>query len=124
MPRAARSDWLSAWEGFRVKADDYRELDDERVLVLLHVSGRGKISRLQVGQTHRVLRNEFDSLRSERGQPVPTRRVLISQRLAKLLFANEDAIGKRVGLWGNSTLDAEVIGVVADSRERGPAAGA
>jgi predicted lysophospholipase L1 biosynthesis ABC-type transport system permease subunit len=49
--------------------------------------------------------------------------VLISQRLAKLLFANEDAIGKRVALWGSPLLDAEVIGVVADSRERGPAAG-
>src|SRR5581483_7448845 len=49
-------------------------------------------------------------------------RVVISQRLAKLLFANEDAIGKRVALWkGQGNLDAEVIGVVADSRERGPA---
>ena len=43
-------DWLSAWDGFRVKADEYRELDDERVLVLLYASGRGKISGLQVGQ--------------------------------------------------------------------------
>jgi ketosteroid isomerase-like protein len=43
-------EWLSAWEGFRVEADEYRELDDERVLVLLHVSGRGKVSGLQVGQ--------------------------------------------------------------------------
>ena len=29
--------WLSAWEAFRVKADEYREIDDERVLVLLYV---------------------------------------------------------------------------------------
>jgi hypothetical protein len=43
-------DWLSAWEGFRVEADEYRELDDQRVLVLLHVSGRGRISGRQVGQ--------------------------------------------------------------------------
>jgi ketosteroid isomerase-like protein len=43
-------EWLSAWEGFRVEADEYRELDDERVLVLLRVSGRGKVSGLQVGQ--------------------------------------------------------------------------
>lgn len=43
-------DWLSAWESFRVEADEYRELDDERVLVLLYVSGRGKTSGLQVGQ--------------------------------------------------------------------------
>ena len=35
----------------------------------------------------------------ERGQPAPPRRVVISQRLAKLLFANEDAVGKHVALW-------------------------
>jgi putative ABC transport system permease protein len=57
-----------------------------------------------------------------RGQPDPARRVVISERLAKLLFPNEDAAGKHVLLWkGQSNLDAEVIGVVADSRERGPA---
>jgi putative ABC transport system permease protein len=48
---------------------------------------------------------------------------VISQRLAKLLFANEDAIGKHVALWGNAIFDSEIIGVVADSRERGPASG-
>ena len=42
--------WLSAWEAFRVKADEYREIDDERVLVLLYVSGRGKTSGLQTGE--------------------------------------------------------------------------
>lgn len=53
----------------------------------------------------------------------PPGRVVISQRLAKLLFANEDAIGKSVTLWkGQGNLPAEVVGVVTDSRERGPAA--
>ena len=57
---------------------------------------------------------------AEKGEPVPSRRVLISQRLAELLFPNEDATGKRVELWkGQGGMDAEVIGVVADSRERG-----
>ena len=46
---------------------------------------------------------------------------MISQRLARLLFGNEDGLGKRVDLWANSNFDAEVIGIVADSRERGPA---
>ena len=43
-------DFLSAWEGFRIKVDEYRELDDERVLVLSHYTGRGKTSGLDLGQ--------------------------------------------------------------------------
>jgi ketosteroid isomerase-like protein len=43
-------DWLSAWEDPRVKVDEYRELDGERVLVLVHFSGRGKRSGLELGQ--------------------------------------------------------------------------
>jgi ketosteroid isomerase-like protein len=37
-------DWPSAWEKFRVEAEEYRELDDERVVVLTRLSGRGKTS--------------------------------------------------------------------------------
>jgi putative ABC transport system permease protein len=55
-------------------------------------------------------------------QPAPPSRVVISERLAKLFFPNEDPIGKHVRL-GRHHLDAgvisEVIGVVGDSRERG-----
>jgi ketosteroid isomerase-like protein len=43
-------EWLSAWEDYRVEADEYRELDEQRVLVLSHYSGRGKTSGLEVGQ--------------------------------------------------------------------------
>jgi ketosteroid isomerase-like protein len=42
---------LEVWEGFRGEAQEYRELDDERVLVLVRVSARGKTSGLEVGQT-------------------------------------------------------------------------
>jgi ketosteroid isomerase-like protein len=49
MARAWRS-VLSAWENFRMKADEYRELDDTRVLVLHQWSGRGKTSGLEVAQ--------------------------------------------------------------------------
>src|SRR5205823_3000200 len=34
-------EWLSAWEDPRVVVDEYRELDDERVLGLVHLSARG-----------------------------------------------------------------------------------
>ena len=44
-------DWLGAWEEYRVEVDGYRELDDERVLVLMLHCGRGKTSGLDVGQT-------------------------------------------------------------------------
>jgi ketosteroid isomerase-like protein len=42
--------WLSAWEEFRVEPEGYRELDDERVLVLTRWGGRGKTSGLELGQ--------------------------------------------------------------------------
>ena len=41
---------LSVWEEWRTEVDEYRELDEERVLVLLHMRGRGKTSGLEVGQ--------------------------------------------------------------------------
>jgi hypothetical protein len=46
----ATRDWLSAWEDARLKVDEYRELDGERVLVLTRGSGRGKTSGLDLGQ--------------------------------------------------------------------------
>jgi ketosteroid isomerase-like protein len=41
---------LSAWSDLRVEVDEYRELDDERALVLLRYIGRGKTSGLDLGQ--------------------------------------------------------------------------
>jgi ketosteroid isomerase-like protein len=40
--------FLSAWEDLRADADEYRELDAERVLVLVHWSGRGKASGVEL----------------------------------------------------------------------------
>ena len=42
--------WMSVWEDFRAEADEYRELDYQRVLVLDRSSGRGKTSGLEIGQ--------------------------------------------------------------------------
>jgi hypothetical protein len=47
---AAWREWLSAWREFRVEADEYRKLDQDRVLVLCRFAGRGKTSGLEIGQ--------------------------------------------------------------------------
>jgi ketosteroid isomerase-like protein len=44
---------LNTWENARIEADEYIELEDERVLVLNHLSGRGKTSGLDVGKMKR-----------------------------------------------------------------------
>ena len=36
--------WGAAWEDFRIKAEEFRDLDGERVLVLTRYTGRGKTS--------------------------------------------------------------------------------
>lgn len=40
--------WLAAWDGYGAEADEYRELDDQRVLVFGRMSGRGKTSGVNV----------------------------------------------------------------------------
>jgi ketosteroid isomerase-like protein len=45
---ASWREFLTAWEDWSVQADEYRELDDERVLVLTHYRGRGKSSGLDL----------------------------------------------------------------------------
>jgi ketosteroid isomerase-like protein len=39
-----------AWEDYRIQADEYRQLDGDRVLVLVRLSGQGKTSGLEMGQ--------------------------------------------------------------------------
>jgi len=45
-------DYLSVWREYRIEADEYRELDHERVLVLVHLSGRGRTSGVELEQMH------------------------------------------------------------------------
>lgn len=56
---AAWREALGAFEKLRPKADDYRALDDERVLVLMHLSGRGRTSGLEVGDVQMKGANLF-----------------------------------------------------------------
>lgn len=56
---AAWREVLSAWEDLRAAPDHYRELDDERVVVLTHNTGRGKTSGLELGQMHTKGANVF-----------------------------------------------------------------
>jgi ketosteroid isomerase-like protein len=41
-------DLVDAWDEIRTEGEEFRELDDERVLVLTRWSGRGKTSGLEV----------------------------------------------------------------------------
>jgi ketosteroid isomerase-like protein len=51
--------FLGAWEDFRAEAEEYRELDKERVLVLQRSSARGKTSGREVGQISMKSANLF-----------------------------------------------------------------
>jgi ketosteroid isomerase-like protein len=44
-------EFQAAWEDYGMKVEDYRQLADERILVMVRLSGRGKASGLEVAQT-------------------------------------------------------------------------
>lgn len=46
----ALRDFLSAWDDYRTRAEAYRQIDSERVLVLARSSARGKASGVEIGQ--------------------------------------------------------------------------
>jgi ketosteroid isomerase-like protein len=46
----ATREWMTVWQDWRVEAEEYRELDDERVLVLVRYGGRGKTSGMEIAQ--------------------------------------------------------------------------
>jgi ketosteroid isomerase-like protein len=41
---------MNAWQHYGGEAEEYRVLDEQRVLVLIHLSGRGKVSGLELEQ--------------------------------------------------------------------------
>jgi ketosteroid isomerase-like protein len=51
-------DWLSAWKDFRAEPEEYIVVDSERILVLVHNSGSGRTSGLELEQ--RSVANFFE----------------------------------------------------------------
>jgi ketosteroid isomerase-like protein len=43
-------EWLSAWEDFRVEVEEFKEIDADRVLVLVNLKGHGKSSGVELEQ--------------------------------------------------------------------------
>jgi ketosteroid isomerase-like protein len=56
---ASIREMLSAWEHFRLSADEYREVDDERVLVLGRLIARGRRSQMDSTQLDATAANLF-----------------------------------------------------------------
>jgi ketosteroid isomerase-like protein len=55
----AWGEFLDAWEGHRVEAEEYRELDTERVFLLGRFAAQGKTSGLDLQQTRTEGANVF-----------------------------------------------------------------
>jgi ketosteroid isomerase-like protein len=46
----ATREWVGVWSGYQAEAQEYRQLDEERVLVLTHHRGRAKTSGVELAQ--------------------------------------------------------------------------
>lgn len=46
-------EFLTAWAGYGVEADEFRDLGEGRVLVVLHAFGRGRTSGVALGRTEK-----------------------------------------------------------------------
>jgi hypothetical protein len=64
--RATMREYLSTWQNARLEAEEYRELDDNRVLVLNREYGRGKTSGLDLAQMRARERADVLCSRGER----------------------------------------------------------
>jgi ketosteroid isomerase-like protein len=52
--------WLSAWEDHHATPEQYREVDSERVLVLIKLSGRGKSSGVELASMYASAAHLFE----------------------------------------------------------------
>jgi hypothetical protein len=57
--RSIYAGW-SRGDDYRVEADEYRELDGERVLVFIRLSGRGKTSGMKIEEMRPMGANLFE----------------------------------------------------------------
>ena len=53
-------EWMSTWNDYRTEAEEFRELDAEHVLVLMHHGGRGKASGVGVEDLRAPGANVFE----------------------------------------------------------------
>ncbi len=62
LPRTAGGlrDFLSAWENYKLAVEEYRELDDDRMIVLVRRTGRGKTSGIELGELQSKGAHLFD----------------------------------------------------------------
>jgi ketosteroid isomerase-like protein len=51
-------DWLRGWKDFRAEPEEYLVIDDNRILVLVHNTGRGRASGVELEQ--RSVANFFE----------------------------------------------------------------
>jgi predicted permease len=80
----------------------------ERPLAIRHLISPGRFALLGVPI---VAGRDFD----ERDTPASTQVIVINQAMARRLFPGEDPLGKRM-VTGMMGLEAEIVGVVADTR--------
>jgi hypothetical protein len=60
-PDPRRMNGLTAWADYAVRAEQYREIGEGRVLVILHATGRGRTSGAELEQAYRRGANVFDA---------------------------------------------------------------
>ena len=89
----AMRDMLSPWDRYRGQVEGYRELDAERVLVLIHPMGRGKASGL-----------ELDALSTRQAQVVHVR----DGKVTKILvYWDRERAFADLGLASDAPVDTE-----------------
>ncbi len=119
-------DFLGGLEGYRLEAEEYRELDRERVLVLVQNQGRGRISGVDLGQVARGGAASFTIRRGKVARLVfywERDRALadidleqaLSQRAMEIVLADLDNVNRRDWAAALAAYDEDVVLFVSAS---------